>query len=91
MFCEDADTLSRFFRLNGKPLTSSALDAARHTFDAPTLALFETGYKMFDSDDETTSSLPADVDALDRDFAAADKTVLYENIRDYIAEQIENL
>ena len=91
VFCEDADTLSRFFRLNGKPLTTAALDAARRTFDADTLALFETGYRMFDADDETTSSLPADVEALDSSFAAADKTELFENIRKYIAEQIENI
>ena len=91
VFCEDADTLSRFFRLNGKPLTTAALDAARRTFDADTLALFEMGYRMFDADDETTSSLPDDVDALDRSFSSADKTVLFDNIRKYIAEQIENI
>ena len=91
VFCEDADTLSRFFRLNGKPLTTAALNAARLTFDDDTRALFEKGYKMFDDEDETTSSLPADVDALDRAFADADKTQLFENIRKYIAEHIENL
>lgn len=91
VFCEDADTLSRFFRLNGKPLTAVALRAAREVFDETTLSLFERGYKMFDEEDETTSSLPDDVDALDRAFAAADKQALFENIRTYLAEHINNL
>lgn len=84
VFCEDADTLSGFFRLNGKPLTTAARDAARQLFDETTLPLFETGYKMFDDEDETTSSMPDDVAALDQAFAAADKTPLFENVRAFI-------
>lgn len=90
VFFEDADTLSRFFRLNGKPLTTAARDAAARVFDPRTAALFDKGYRMFDDADETTSALPADVDALDRAFADTDKNGLYESIRNYLAEQIEN-
>lgn len=89
VLCEDAETLSAFFRLNGKPLTSAALTGARRAFDARHLELFETGYRMFDPDDETTSALPEDVRKLDADFAAADEAALYEGIRNFIADNAE--
>lgn len=89
VLCEDAETISAFFRLNGKPLTTAALEGARRTFDAEHLELFETGYRMFDPDDETTSCVPGDVQKLDADFAAADETALYEGIRNFIADNAE--
>ena len=89
VLCEDAETLSRFFRLNGKPLTTAALEGARRTFDAAHLELFVKGYRMFDPDDETTSSVPDDVRNLDADFAAADEAALYEGIRNFIADNAE--
>ena len=89
VLCEDAETLSAFFRLNGKPLTSAALAGARRAFDTPHLELFEKGYRMFDPDDETTSSVPEDVRQLDADFAAADEAALYEGIRNFIADNAE--
>ena len=88
LLCEDAETLSAFFRLNGKPLTTAALEGARKTFDARHAELFETGYRMFDPDDETTSALPDDVKRLDADFAA-DEAALYEGIRNFIADNAE--
>lgn len=91
VLCEDADTLSAFFRLNGKPLTTAALEGARRTFDARHLELFEKGFRMFDPDDETTSSLPEDVKQLDADFAAADETELYMGIQNFIADNAEIL
>lgn len=89
VLCEDAETLSAFFRLNGKPLTTAALEGARRTFDAQHLELFERGFRMFDSDDETTSSVPEDVRKLDADFAAADEAALYAGIRNFIADYAE--
>ncbi len=89
VLCEDAETLSAFFRMNGKPLTTAALAGARRAFDAAHLELFEKGYRMFDPDDETTSSMPGDVQQLDADFAAADEAALYEGIRNFIAENAE--
>lgn len=91
VLCEDAETLSAFFRLNGKPLTTAALEGARRTFDARHLELFEKGFRMFDSDDETTSSVPDEVRQLDADFAAADEKALYEGIRNFIADNAEIL
>ena len=90
VLCEDAQTLSAFFRLNGKPLTTAALEGARKTFDARHAELFERGYRMFDPDDETTSALPEDVKRLDADFAA-DEAVLFEGIRNFIADNAEIL
>ena len=89
VLCEDAGTLSAFFRLNGKPLTTAALEGARRTFDARHLELFKLGFRMFDPDDETTSSVPGDVERLDADFAAADEAALYEGIRNFIADNAE--
>ena len=89
VLCEDAGTLSAFFRLNGKPLTTAALEGARRTFDARHLELFEQGFRMFDPDDETASTMPDDVGRLDADFAAADDAALYEGIRNFIADNAE--
>ncbi len=91
VLCEDAETLSAFFRLNGKPLTTAALEGARRTFDLRHLELFETGYRMFDPDDETTSATPEDVRKLDADFAAADKSILFKGIQNFIADNAEIL
>ena len=91
VLCEDAETLSGFFRLNGKPLTSAALEGARRAFDARHLELFELGFKMFDPDDETTSALPGDVEKLDADFAAADEAALYDSIKRFIADNAVTL
>ena len=89
VLCEDAEALSAFFRLNGKPLTEAALEGARRAFDARHLELFEKGYRMFDPDDETTSVIPEDVKRLDADFAAADEAALYTGIRNFIADSAE--
>lgn len=91
VLCEDAETLSGFFRLNGKPLTDAALEGARRAFDARHLELFELGFKMFDPDDETTSALPGDVEKLDADFAAADEAALYDSIKRFIADNAVTL
>lgn len=85
VLCEDAETLSKFFRLNGKPLTTAALEGARKAFDERHLELFELGFRMFDPDDETASSLPDDVQKLDADFAA-DEDALCAGIQNYIAD-----
>ena len=85
LLCEDADTLSAFFRLNGSPLTDAALEGARAAFDEAHRAVFERGWRMFDPDDETTSAREQDVQSLDADFAA-DSDVLFDSIRTFIAD-----
>lgn len=84
LFCEDADSLSAFFRLNGSPLTDAALEGARAVFGEQGFGVLERGFRMFDPDDETTSALPQDIETLDADFAAQ-QDVLLENIRTFIA------
>ena len=88
VLCEDAETLSAFFRLNGKPLTTAALGAARASFEKAHLDLFERAYAMFDPDDETASSLPQDVKAVDEAFQE-NPSVLFDSIRNYIAENVD--
>lgn len=85
LLCEDAETISRFFRLNGAPLTDAALAGARAMFDAEHLSLMEKAYKMFDSNDETVSALPQDIQALDAAFGE-NTDALFDSIRQYIAE-----
>ena len=91
VFCEDAQTLSEFFRLNGKPLTTAALDGARASFPPDALTVFEKGYTMFDDEDETLSTLPADVEALDAAFSSLDKPAICDGIRKYIAANAADL
>ena len=88
LLCEDAETVSQFFRLNGAPLTNAALAGARAMFDAEHLSLMEKAYKMFDSNDETTSALPADIQTLDAAFGE-NTDVLFRSIRQYIAEHTQ--
>ncbi|MBQ7540793.1 MAG: hypothetical protein IJT44_00705 [Clostridia bacterium] len=90
LLCEDAETLSAFFRLNGKPLTDAALEGARAAFDVLHRDTFERGYRMFDPDDETVSVLPEDVRKLDEDFAA-ERDVLLRSIQQYIADHTDPL
>lgn len=90
VFCEDADTLCAFFRLNEKPLTETALSAAREMFDEVHLAQFEKAYRMFDPDDETTSTIASEMQALDESFAA-DQEPLKDGIRQYIMAHTQAL
>ena len=84
LLCEDADTISAFFRLNGSPLTDAALEGARAAFDDAHREVFERGFRMFDPDDETTSAREQDIRTLDADFAA-EQDVLVDCIRTFIA------
>lgn len=85
LLCEDADMLSAFFRLNGSPLTDAALEGARAVFDEAHREAFERGWRMFDSNDETTSAREQDIRTLDADFAAG-QDILLKNIRTFIAD-----
>lgn len=89
VFCEDAETLSAFFRLNGKPLTYFSLLAAREIFDSQSLALFEEAYKMFDDEDEETSCLPERVEEIDKAFSETDKTTIFQNVKTFVSQNIE--
>lgn len=90
VFCEDAETLCTFFRLNEKPLTEAALSAAREMFDAAHLAQFEKAYRMFDPDDETTSTIASEMQTLDESFAAGQEP-LKDGIRQYITAHTQAL
>ncbi|MCR5485464.1 MAG: hypothetical protein K6F09_07700 [Clostridiales bacterium] len=90
VFCEDADTLSKFFRLNGKPLTTAADSAVNEIFGGEIYEIFHKGFRMFDDDDEEISSLPEDVKKLDEDFKNAVGQDELKTVSRYISERCEN-
>ena len=89
VFFEDADTLSSFFRLNGKPLTTSANEAFREIIGGEEAKLFERAYTMFDEDDETTSVIKTEIEENDARFSELDTESVFGKIRDYIADHAE--
>ncbi len=89
VFFEDADTLSSFFRLNGKPLTTSANEAFREIIGGGEAKLFERAYTMFDEDDETTSVIKTEIEENDAKFSELDTESVFGKIRDYIADHAE--
>lgn len=89
VFCEDADSLSSFFRLNGKPLTTAAKDAFCEMVGGDEAKLFSRAYLMFDEDDETTSVTEAEIEENDAAFKIFNLNEVFGKIRDYIADHAE--
>lgn len=89
VFCEDADSLSSFFRLNGKPLTTAAKDAFCEIVGGEEAKLFGRAYLMFDEDDETVSVSKTEVEENDEKFRNFDLDSMFSKIREYIAEHFE--
>ncbi|MBQ3149811.1 MAG: hypothetical protein IJB86_01045 [Clostridia bacterium] len=89
VYFEDADSLSSFFRLNGKPLTTAAKEAFDEIVGGNEAVVFAKAYKMFDDDDETASVIQSKVEEYDKAFEEFDKNGIFEKIRNYTAEQWE--
>ena len=89
VYCEDADSLSSFFRLNGKPLTTAAKDAFCEIIGGDEAKLFERAYLMFDDDDETTSVTAEETEENDKKFENFDTDLIFGKILDYIANSAE--
>lgn len=66
---DGAENLSNFFRTNGQPLTGASLNAVKKLFSADICGIFEKEYNAFDSENEDTSMIPSEIDALDKAFA----------------------
>ncbi len=66
---DGSEKLSEFFRANGQPLTEVALSAFREIFEGRAAEIFETEYKMFDSDNEDVSFSAEEAEKLDAEFA----------------------
>lgn len=92
VFCEDAESLSDFFRKNGKPLTKAADEAVNRIIGGSFYAVFNRGYRMFDDDDEELSVTPDDVRALDSEYAAAIESgqgEIFSAVKKYICDNAE--
>lgn len=63
--------LSKFFKNNGKPLTTTARDAVQTVWGAAAGAVFAQMYTAFDEEDETTSLIKQAVADWDSRFANA--------------------
>ena len=64
------ENLSAFFRTNGQPLTSEALNGIKRLFDGRITEIFETEYNAFDPENETQSMIPDEIAELDSEFAS---------------------
>lgn len=94
VFCEDAESLSDFFRKNGKPLTTTADEAVRRIIGGGFSTVFNKGYRMFDDDDEELSTIPDDVSVLDSEYSSAlesGKGEILSAIKKYICDNVEFL
>lgn len=74
---DGAEKLSAFFSVSTKPLTTEALNGFRRLFDGRAVEIFENEYLAHDSDDETTSFIPEEIEKLDKEFS---ETVKAEEI-----------
>lgn len=74
---DGAEKLSAFFSVSTKPLTTEALNGFRRLFDGRAVEIFESEYLAHDSDDETTSFIPEEIEKLDKEFS---ETVKAEEI-----------
>ncbi len=66
---EGAERLSMFFEANGQPVTGEARALLNKIADKNICGIFEKEYLAFDKDDETTSFIPEEIKALDKEFA----------------------
>ena len=92
VFCEDAESLSDFFRKNGKPLTTTADEAVSRIISGDFYAVFNKGYRMFDDDDEELSTVPDDVSTLDSEYSAVlerGKGELFSAVKKYICDNVD--
>jgi len=79
------EKLSQFFKEYGKPLTIEANDAMRHFADGVSADIFAKMYAAFDSDDEASSFIPAQISQWDAAFTnAMDIESVYACIGDYV-------
>lgn len=65
---DGGEKLSEFFRINGKPVTNTALDAFKKLFDGRACEIFESEYNSFDPDNEDASVIPEEIEKLDAEF-----------------------
>lgn len=86
---DGGEKLSSFFKINGKPVTDTALDAFKRLFEGRVYEIFESEYNSFDPDNESASVIPDEIEKLDNEFASVADMNLCEAGGRLIAENIE--
>ena len=89
VFEDGAEKLSKFFKINGKPLTDYAKSAVDEIYGGKIASVFGKEYLAYDEDDETTSLIPAEIEADDTEFASlTDGADMFAPAAEYIIENI---
>lgn len=87
---DGAERLSAFFEANGQPVTGEARALLNKIFDENICGIFEKEFLAFDRDDETTSFIPEEIKALDKEFAELDSYAeICSQAGKFIRENIE--
>lgn len=87
---DGAERLSAFFEANGQPVTGEARALLNKISGENICGIFEKEFLAFDRDDETTSFIPEEIKALDKEFAELDSYAeICSQAGKFIRENIE--
>ena len=87
MASDGAQKLSKFFRMNGKPLTPVAGEAVEAILGCKAYELYKKEFAAFDDDNEDVSVLPVEIKEQDEAFALLmDKIKIDILAADYIKQ-----
>ncbi|MBR3439601.1 MAG: hypothetical protein IKH13_08895 [Clostridia bacterium] len=91
VFEDGAEKLSKFFKINGKPLTDYAKSAVDSIYGGEIADVFGKEYLAYDEDDETTSLIPADIEKNDEQFISLINGIdIFTSPAQYIIENIKD-
>ena len=89
VFEDGAEKLSRFFKINGKPLTDYAKSAVDEIYGGEIASVFGKEYLAYDENDETTSLIPSEIEADDTEFTSlTNGRDMFAPAAEYIIENI---
>jgi len=90
---ESREALSEFFRKNGDPLTTAAMEAVQMIIGGEFAAVFNKEFAAYDNDNEEVSLLDKEILLLDSRFYALlqkfGEDVLYAEVKEYILANSE--
>lgn len=87
---DGGEKLSDFFKGSSQPLTGYAKNAVKNILDAEASAVFAKEFDAFDSDNESVSYIPSEIEKLDAEFASlVSPESLCKKAGSYIAENAE--
>ena len=91
VFEDGGETLSEFFKINGKPLTEYALGIVKKIYPAELSGIFESEYDAYDSDNETASLIADKIAKEDAQFKKlTENTDIFAPAAEYIISNINS-